>query len=92
MEKRTKAGGRQKGTPNKVSVDLRHSVQMLLTDQWPEFMRRLSHLDDVDYCRIISGLLPYVVPKQKEVQITAPEVGGFRFVVSGELPVDEQPT
>lgn len=92
MEKRKKVGGRQPGTPNKVSGDLRYSVQLLLTDQWPEFMRRLSHLDDVDYCRIISGLLPYVMPKQKEVQITAPEVGGFRFVVSGELPADEQPT
>lgn len=81
MVKRTKAGGRQLGTPNKVSGDLRHNIQLLLTDQWPEFMRRLSRLDDDSYCRVISGLFPYVMPKQKEIQATISGGGGFAIIL-----------
>lgn len=88
-KQRTKHGGRQKGTPNRVSGDLKSHVGLLLADQFPEFMRRLARLDDENYCRVYLALLPYVMPKQKELQVVAPEFGGFRFLTQ-PAPIENE--
>lgn len=76
-KQRTKHGGRQKGTPNRVSGDLKSHIGLLLADQFPEFMRRLARLDDETYCKVYLALLPYSVARQKEILATVSGGGGF---------------
>ena len=90
--KRVKLGGRAKGTPNKVTLDLRLRISDFLSTNFATLEAKMLELEPDAYCRTYTALLPYVMPRQKEVQITPPGFGGFRFVVSGELPADEQPT
>lgn len=65
-----KTGGRQKGTPNKATTDLKKWVRLILEGGKDEFVRRLSNLDDVSYIRTYTGLLGYVLPK---MAATTPE-------------------
>lgn len=65
-----KTGGRQKGTPNKATTDLKKWVRLILEGGKDEFVRRFSNLDDVGYIRTYTGLLGYVLPK---MAATTPE-------------------
>lgn len=59
-----KTGGREKGTPNKVTADLRTWVNDILDNGKDTFIERLGNLDDRDYIRTFVGLLNYIIPKQ----------------------------
>jgi len=81
--------GRKPGSPNKVTADIRARVADFLTGDFETFKNKMGELAPEDYCRTYVALLPYVMPKQKELQVTAPEMGGFRFVVSSNSASDE---
>ncbi len=81
--------GRKPGSPNKVTADIRARVADFLTGDFETFKNKMRELDPDAYCRTYVALLPYVTPKQKELQVTAPEMGGFRFVVSSNSAPDE---
>ena len=63
-------GGRAKGTPNKVTTDLKTWVSSILDDGRDKFVENLSLLEPSEYIRTYTGLLNYVMPKQ---QAAAPE-------------------
>lgn len=66
---RQKYGGRQKGTTNKVTADLKEVIKELLSiqiNQLPIYIENLSNKDKID---VIIKLIPYVVPKQTESEI-----------------------
>lgn len=66
---RQKYGGRQKGTKNKVTADLKEVIKELLSiqiNQLPIYIENLSNKDKID---VIIKLIPYVVPKQTESEI-----------------------
>lgn len=66
---RQKYGGRQKGTKNKVTADLKEVIKELLSiqiKQLPIYIENLSNKDKID---VIIKLIPYVVPKQTESEI-----------------------
>lgn len=65
-----KTGGRQKGTPNKATTDLKKWVAQILEGGKEDFLKRLGNLDDVSYIRTYTGLLGYVLPK---MAATTPE-------------------
>lgn len=65
-----KTGGRQKGTPNKATIDLKKWVTLILEGGKEEFVRRLGNLDDASYIRTYTGLLGYILPK---MAATTPE-------------------
>lgn len=57
-------GGRAKGTPNKVTADLRGWINTILDDGREKFAENLSLLEPNEYIRTYTGLLSYVLPKQ----------------------------
>lgn len=59
-----KTGGRERGTPNRVTADLKEWVNDILEGGKDTFIQRLGNLDDRDYIRTFVGLLNYVIPKQ----------------------------
>ena len=79
--KRVKLGGRAKGTPNKVTLDLRLRISDFLSTNFATLEAKMEQLEPSDYCRTYTALLPYVMPRQKEIQATVSGGGGFAIVL-----------
>lgn len=71
--KRQKTGGRQKGTPNKTTADLRKWVFEFVDSNMEEFKEEFSKMTRFEKIDIIMKLLPYVLPKQTETKINVDE-------------------
>lgn len=63
--------GRPKGTPNKVTTDLRTWVNDILQQGKERFICELEKLPPEEYVRVFTTLLNYVVPKQQAVSVEA---------------------
>ena len=61
-----KSGGRMKGTPNKVTSQLREKISLLLENQFETFETELNNMKPKDKFEILVKLIPYVIPKQLE--------------------------
>ena len=61
-----KTGGRIKGTPNKVTSQLREKISLLLENQFETFESELNNMKPKDKFEILVKLIPYVIPKQLE--------------------------
>ena len=72
-EKRKKTGGRQKGTPNKTTAELKAIVHELVSENIDTFRRNFKKLDDDMKLEVVLKLLPYVLPKKTENKITLDE-------------------
>lgn len=66
-----KTGGRKKGTPNKVTADMREWLSGLLNDNRAQITRDFSSLEPTDRLFVFSRLLGYVIPKQQAVTVDA---------------------
>lgn len=70
MEKRTKTGGRAKGTPNRNTSETKQLLQNVVTKQIEKLETTLNKLEPVDRVNALSKLLPYILPKQQDIAIT----------------------
>ena len=61
-----KTGGRKKGTPNKVTADMREWLSAIIQENAEKLESDISTLDSKERWDIIKGLLPYVVTKKTE--------------------------
>lgn len=71
--KRPKTGGRKKGTPNKITGAIKVVLKDVLekeVQKLPEYLERMSVEERVN---AIIKLLPYIVPRLKQVEYTEPE-------------------
>ncbi len=82
MEKRTKTGGRAKGTPNRTTSETKQLLQNVVTKQIEKLETTLNKLEPVDRVNALSKLLPYILPKQQGVEI---EVKNDRVRTSEEI-------
>jgi hypothetical protein len=80
--KRTKYGGRQKGTPNKLTFDLRASISEILDKELISLPKRLEWLSDKERLDVLIRLLPYVIPKMSEVNTPQVEPRKLVFVTT----------
>jgi hypothetical protein len=58
-----KTGGRKKGTPNKVTTDLRTWVNDLLVNNQATFTEDLKQVEPYQRLAVMEKLLSFVVPK-----------------------------
>ena len=65
-----KTGGRKKGTPNKVSGDMKAVLAAFCSDYYNsgEFLKDFFNLDPKDRLDIFTKILPYFTPKMQAVQ------------------------
>jgi hypothetical protein len=65
-----KTGGRQRGTPNKVTSDIRTVLHSLVSDELDHLSTCLHTMDDEQRTQTLLKLLPYVMPKMQAITYT----------------------
>jgi hypothetical protein len=63
--------GRPKGTPNKVTTDLRKWVECLIDRNLKKMERDLKQLEPRERLMILEKLLQYSIPKQQSISVEA---------------------
>lgn len=67
-----KVGGRKKGTPNKVSKDLRERIRLFLDDKWDEAVKTWETIDKPgEKLRLYIDLSRFVLPVLQSVSLDA---------------------
>ena len=72
-----KFGGRQKGTPNRLTRELRAVLKDLIHEELETLHERLDHLDPKKHLEVLVKLLPYVLPKVSPASHTTDEPFDF---------------
>lgn len=68
-----KTGGRKKGTPNKRSLEIFDSLNKLGHNPIDELFSLIPQLQPKDQAQVLLGLLPYLYPKRRSVDLTVQE-------------------
>ncbi len=74
---REKTGGRTKGTPNKLTKEIRQTLKNALADQMEEIPQLLSELPSEKRLDYLIKLMPYVLPKVEPVTMNKGEPVSF---------------
>jgi hypothetical protein len=70
--KRKKSGGRQKGTPNKTTAQIKDMITALVGNQmekWPTVIDKMMKEDPAEAMKITGRLIDYVLPKQTKIDL-----------------------
>ena len=62
-----KYGGRQKGTPNRMTKELRAVLKDVLFEELCEIKEKLDMLEPKERLELVIKLIPYVLPKVNSV-------------------------
>ena len=73
MAKRIKTGGREPGTPNRITKDVREILKSIVEDELMFLPEKLRELEVKDRLEITIKLLPYVVPRLEAAEISMTE-------------------
>lgn len=90
-----KTGGRKKGTPNKISQDLRKMLNDLLFHEIDSLPKLLDKMEPKDRAEVIIKLMPYAIPKLKDEENSDPqdsEEGSFIKKVQEQMIFQSTPT
>jgi len=66
-----KTGGRVKGTPNRITAELRQRVSNFLSDNWEQFQKDFNSLQPKDRIVFYERLLQYGLPKLQSTELTS---------------------
>jgi len=69
MAKGYKTGGREQGTPNKLTKELRTILKNILAKELETLPEHLEKLETKDRLELVIKLIPYVLPKVEPVSI-----------------------
>ena len=64
-----KYGGREKGTPNKITSEIREKFMLLVESNIDRLQEDLNALEPIDRIRMIIGLSKFVLPTLKAIDI-----------------------
>jgi hypothetical protein len=84
MAKGKKTGGRKEGTPNRVTVDFRHTIQALLDDNRDNVKLWLADVaadDPAKALDLMAKLAEYAAPKLSRAEHTGPEGGPMQVQI-----------
>ncbi|TXG36985.1 hypothetical protein [Seonamhaeicola maritimus] len=70
MAKGLKTGGRKKGTPNKVTSNIREWLEKLINKNRLQIERDIKALEPKERLQILEKFMQYTIPKMQSVQTT----------------------
>ena len=73
MTKRIKTGGRIKGTPNKLTKELRSVLKNIICKELELLDQQLDQLEPKQRVELLIKLMPYVFPKLNSISYTSNE-------------------
>lgn len=79
MAKGVKTGGREKGTPNRLTKELRRVLKDLLHQELENLPEHLNSLEPKERLEILVKLLPYAIPKVEPVHYSTNEPTDWGF-------------
>lgn len=83
MAKGLKTGGREQGTPNKLTFDLRERISDFLNDNWEQVEKDFKDLEPEKRVLLFEKLLQYTLPRMQATQLTVkdplPLIKGITF-------------
>lgn len=85
MAKGIKTGGRQKGTPNKVTRTLREILEHSISQELESLPKLLNQLEPNERINAIIKLIPYVMPKADKEEDKGGTMGGHTAFVENIL-------
>jgi hypothetical protein len=68
-----KFGGREKGTPNKLTKDLRNVLKELVYYELESLVEKLEKIEPKERIELVIKLLPYTLPKLQNISYTTNE-------------------
>ena len=68
-----KYGGRQKGTPNKLTKELRSFLKDILYQELEQIQEHLETLNSKERVELLIKLMPYILPKVTTISHTTNE-------------------
>lgn len=68
-DKNINRNGRKKGTPNKVTTEIRTKIEALIYEQTENINEDLMKLTPKDRVRAYTELLKYVIPTKKDIEV-----------------------
>lgn len=74
-----KFGGRQKGTPNRLTRELRMVLKDFIYEELEALQDRMDYLDPKERLQVLIKLLPYVLPRVSSMSHSADEPVDFTF-------------
>lgn len=72
-----KTGGRTKGTPNKLTKELRTILKDVIAGELEELPYHLEQLDSKTRIELLAKLLPYAMPKVEQTSYRVGEDDGI---------------
>lgn len=79
MAKGKKTGGRVKGTPNRLTKEIREILKNLIFTELENFQTYFDELEPKEKMEIVYKLMPYVLPKVKDISHDNNEPIDFGF-------------
>ena len=73
MAKGYKSGGRTKGTPNKLTKEIRSVLKDIIFYELENIEEKLVQLEPKDRIELIIKLIPYALPKVEQVNYSVGE-------------------
>jgi hypothetical protein len=68
-----KYGGRQKGTPNRMTKELRSILKDILYKEIETIQESLDELEPIERIELLIKLMPYILPKVTSISHTTNE-------------------
>jgi hypothetical protein len=68
-----KYGGRQKGTPNRITKELRSVLKDVLYQELEQIQEHLETLNSKERVELLIKLMPYILPKVTSISHTTNE-------------------
>lgn len=79
MARGIKTGGREAGTPNRLTKELRKVLKDLLHQELENLPEHLNRLEPKERLEILVKLLPYAIPVVRSVNYTVDEPSDWDF-------------
>lgn len=80
MAKGLKTGGRTKGVANKTTAETKEIIQKIVSNELDNIETLLKLLEPKERIDAVIKMLPYIVPKQQEVDLKEDKIVHISFI------------